>query len=118
MSVLKLIYDGKIYPAEQIVSSDPAYHSALRELDRVLAELEDRLDEEDYQLVDTVLELCAEQMDYQCSAFFEYGFSLAAELHSEANDVIQMYHRSPGCKDIVKKKEDGSKIIAFKFLHE
>ena len=46
-SILKHLYEGELYPEEKIVSTDPKYHSLVREINEEQNYLYELLDETD-----------------------------------------------------------------------
>ncbi|MCD8014602.1 MAG: hypothetical protein LUG99_15795 [Lachnospiraceae bacterium] len=117
-NILKALYSGEIYPAEKVVSREEGYQTSLRELDSLVTELEERMNEEDYKLVDSALDICAEQTDYQCFEFFRYGFSLAMQICCETKEIMKLYHFPDDSLDADTEKETGSKIIDFSIIRK
>ncbi|MCD7883511.1 MAG: hypothetical protein LUI87_07380 [Lachnospiraceae bacterium] len=87
MSIMNLLYDGKIYPAEQAVSSDPNYVKTNREIEILMEKLEEKLDKEDYDLVEKVCDLLSVTQDIQNKEVFRYGLSLGLQLMWEAGEL-------------------------------
>ncbi|MCD7956672.1 MAG: hypothetical protein LUG93_13200 [Lachnospiraceae bacterium] len=87
MSIMDSLFNGKIYPAEQAVSSDPNYVKTNREIEKLMEKLEGKLDNEDYDLVEKVCDLLALVQDIQNKEMFRYGLSLGLRLMREAEEL-------------------------------
>lgn len=57
MSIIDALYDGRIYPGEQVLSKDPRYAKTDKEMDLLMSKLEKRLSKEDYDLVEEMFDL-------------------------------------------------------------
>ncbi len=86
MSIMDAIFDGKVYPGEQVVSTDPEYAQTNREIDALMKKLEEKLGREEYDMVEEVCDLLAVSQDIQNKAVFRYGLSLGLRLMKEASD--------------------------------
>ncbi|MCC8044408.1 MAG: hypothetical protein LIP12_02775 [Clostridiales bacterium] len=95
MSIMDSLFDGKIYPAEQAVSSDPNYEKTSREIEILMEKLEEKLTKEDYDLVEKVCDLLSITQDIQNKEMFRYGFSLGLRLMREAEELP--YLKDCGC---------------------
>ncbi|MCD8014917.1 MAG: hypothetical protein LUG99_17425 [Lachnospiraceae bacterium] len=49
--IMQKLYNGALYPAEQIVSRDAEYFNAIREQGDLMQQLEEKLAPEDYKIV-------------------------------------------------------------------
>ncbi|MCD7745164.1 MAG: hypothetical protein LUI13_07805 [Lachnospiraceae bacterium] len=86
MSIMDAIFDGKVYPGEQVVSTDPEYAQTNREIDALMKKLEEKLDRDEYDMVEEVCDLLAISQDIQNKEVFRYGLSLGLRLMREASD--------------------------------
>ncbi|MCD8103485.1 MAG: hypothetical protein LUF35_00425 [Lachnospiraceae bacterium] len=87
MNVMDSLFDGKIYPGEQVVSSDPQYVKTNREIDALMETIEKKLGEEDFDLVEKVCDLLSVSQDIQNKEMFRYGLSLGLRLMREAHEL-------------------------------
>ncbi|MCD7818302.1 MAG: hypothetical protein LUH07_04535 [Lachnospiraceae bacterium] len=86
MSIIDSLFDGEIYPGEQIVSGDPEYVKTNREMDALMRKLEEKLSKEEYDMVEKVCDLLSVSQDIQNKEFFRYGLSMGLRLMREAYD--------------------------------
>lgn len=82
--LIKQLYDGEIYPAEQIVSTDPEFKPTHRQVDTEMAYLKKILPEEAVSHLDNVEKLLLISSELTCHAGFTYGFKLGIQLMHEA----------------------------------
>lgn len=75
-SILKHLYEGELYPEEKIVSTDPKYHSLVREINEEQNYLYELLDETDGRRLEHLGKLYMEENAMDCYAGFAYGFRL------------------------------------------
>lgn len=54
MSIMEELYNGKIYPSEQVLPADKGYREANRKVDQLISELEENLSKEDYAKIDKI----------------------------------------------------------------
>lgn len=87
-SIIKKLYSGMIYPAEQVVPRDPEYTNAIRRQYELTNQLEARLKSEDYQLVEELCDWDAVAQDKQSLEFFRKGLSLGLGLMREAQECL------------------------------
>ncbi|MCD7717233.1 MAG: hypothetical protein LUG56_08310 [Lachnospiraceae bacterium] len=84
MSIMNSLFDGKIYPGEQIVPANPEYDKTNREIDALMKKLEERLDKEEYDMVEELCDLLSVSEDIQNKEIFRYGMSMGLRLMREA----------------------------------
>ncbi len=82
-SILKHLYEGELYPEEKIVSTDPKYHSLVREINEEQNYLYELLDETDGRRLEHLGKLYLEENAMDCYAGFAYGFRLGARMMCE-----------------------------------
>lgn len=89
--ILEEMYDGKFYPCENVVADSPAYKQALKACADLMDTLAERLNKEDFKLVE---ELRAQQSIAQCEeneSHFKYGFSAGLLVQQEAYEQILLH---------------------------
>ena len=77
-TILEELYDGNIYPDELIISKDPEYRPLNKRISDMLAMWKKKLSEEDYNQLETLLDLRSESSSMEASESFMYGFRLGA----------------------------------------
>ncbi|MCD7814352.1 MAG: hypothetical protein LUH20_09980 [Lachnospiraceae bacterium] len=100
MSIMDALFDGRIYPGEQVLSKDPKYAKTDREMDLLMSKLEDRLSKEDYDLVEEMCDLLSVSQDIQNKEFFRYGLSMGLQLMREAYE-----YELPGLQNAAKSED-------------
>ncbi|MCC8136948.1 MAG: hypothetical protein LIO76_02600 [Clostridiales bacterium] len=84
MSIMDALFDGKIYPGEQIVPAGPEYEQTNQEIDALMKKLEERLGREEYDMVEQLCDLLSVSEDLQNKEIFGYGMSMGLRLMREA----------------------------------
>lgn len=87
MSIINDLYDGKIYPAEQIVPKDPKYTKNNREIDAIMMKLQECLDKSQYAMVEEVCDLLTDSQDIHDKEIFRYALSLGLQIMQEAYKI-------------------------------
>ncbi|MCD7835050.1 MAG: hypothetical protein LUH00_13870 [Lachnospiraceae bacterium] len=100
MSIMDALFDGRIYPGEQVLSKDSKYAKTDREMDLLMSKLEDRLSKEDYDLVEEMCDLLSVSQDIQNKEFFRYGLSMGLQLMREAYE-----YELPGLQNAAKSED-------------
>lgn len=92
-SILEDLYDGNIYPAELIISKNPEYQTLSRKVSDVMDVWRKKLSEDDYNQLESLLDLRSELGSMEASASFMYGFKLGALIMMEVlagkGDVVR-----------------------------
>ncbi|MCD7818376.1 MAG: hypothetical protein LUH07_04930 [Lachnospiraceae bacterium] len=96
-SIMEDIYNGKIYPGEQIVPANAEYRTATKKVSTLMYTLEEKLDKNLYEMIEELMNLNAEINDYQQLVFFQYGLSMGLELSREADEIL--LHKNLNNKD-------------------
>lgn len=96
-SILEELYDGKIFPEEQIVPKDHNYRPLNEKISELLEEWKKKLSEDDYYQLESFLELCSESSSMEASESFVYGFKLGALI------MVEVF---TGRGDLVRKVSD------------
>ncbi|MCC8044361.1 MAG: hypothetical protein LIP12_02540 [Clostridiales bacterium] len=99
MAMMNAIFDGKVYPAEQVVSEDPEYKEAVKESDQMMRKLEKDLDKSEYEMVEKVLDEQAIMSDCQNKEYFKCGLAVGMALREEAEEMLQkLYGIGSNCE--------------------
>lgn len=81
--IIKDLYNGKLHPAETILSHDKGYLPTVRKLDREKEALKTLLSPEGIRHLEEIERLQAHVSDMQSYADFEYGLVLGVLLMDE-----------------------------------
>jgi hypothetical protein len=71
--LLEELYYGRIYPFEQIVPQDPGYRPLGQKKSDIKKMLQEKLQAEDVQALEELLDLCCDRGVMETYASFEYG---------------------------------------------
>ena len=85
-SILQELYDGNIYPDELIISKDPEYQPLSQKVSDVLDIWRKKLSEDDYDQLESLLDLRSELGTMEATASFNNGFKLGALIMMEVLD--------------------------------
>ncbi|MCD8336105.1 MAG: hypothetical protein LUD18_02320 [Lachnospiraceae bacterium] len=96
MTMTKAIFDGKVYPAEQVVSDNPEYKEALKHTDQTMMELEKILEKSEYGMVEQVLDDQAIMSDCQNLEYFKCGLAIGMALREESEEMLKRLY-GVGC---------------------
>lgn len=86
--ILEAMYSGNFYPCETVVPTSPECRKAIKACEKLMEQLAQRLNIEDYALVQ---ELQAQTAIAQCEeseSHFKYGFSAGLIVHQEACELV------------------------------
>lgn len=83
-NILDQLYSGEIYPAEQIVSTDPEYRPTHKKISEGREYLKQKLSPEDAARLEELDGLYLESISMNCYAGFSCGFKLAVQLMCES----------------------------------
>ena len=86
--ILEAMYSGDFYPCETVVPTSPEYRKAINACEKLMEQLAQRLNTEDYALVQ---ELHAQAAIAQCKeseSHFKYGFASGLLIHQEACELV------------------------------
>lgn len=82
-TILKALYEGHIYPAEQIIPEDPGYQFLNRKISGEMEMWERKLTKEDFEQLETLTSLCHRVGDMEACASYVHGFRLGAMVMME-----------------------------------
>ena len=80
--ILEAMYCGDFYPCETVAPTSPKYRKALKTCEKLMEQLFQRLNKEDYE--QTAIAQCEENESY-----FKYGFSAGLIVQQEAHEQVQ-----------------------------
>lgn len=83
-SLLEKLFRGKIFPAVEILPTDPRHRETESRIEEVKDHLEKVLPAEEIPHLEELWELYLAYSSMECSASFSYGFRLATQLMHEA----------------------------------
>ncbi|MCC8100999.1 MAG: hypothetical protein LIP11_01650 [Clostridiales bacterium] len=106
MKVMEALYNGLLYPAEQVVPDTPRYHEAVKAMYEIMCDFEGSLDKEIYKRIDSLLDLEAELSDIMEMEFFKYGLSLGMKLSEESDEMIKRFLSFKTDKDMNNPDSD------------
>jgi hypothetical protein len=81
--ILEQLYYGHLRPFERIIPQDPEYRPLNRKISDIKQTLQTKLPPEDYQALETLLELHCDSGVLESAASFGYGFKLGALMMME-----------------------------------
>ena len=83
--ILEDLWSGRFYPAETVVPTDPAYREVNRGISEKMERLQAQLPQEQFTLVEQVLEQTALAHSMELESQFCFGFVAGMKLHQEVN---------------------------------
>lgn len=87
MKITEAIYDGKLFPKEQIMAGNKAYREMMGKLDEMMAELQYDLTGEEYSAVEKIIEQMIDINGMETVETFRYGLTVGIKLMRELSDV-------------------------------
>jgi hypothetical protein len=89
-SILRKLYNGEIYPAEQINPNSPKYREITGELEKVKKRFVETLNDSNIELFNRIEELRGEIANIYGFEDFACGFRLAVSLIFEGRNVDEI----------------------------
>ncbi len=87
MSIMEEIYNGKVYPSEQVVPEKGGeYWKMHQRADKLLSEFENQLSKEEYAKLNEICDCMIDCQDIMCLEFYRLGFSMGLLLMKEAEE--------------------------------
>ncbi|NWL88667.1 hypothetical protein DMN77_13930 [Paenibacillus sp. 79R4] len=77
-SVIEELYYGNLHPEERIVPTDPEYRPLNRKISKLIEEARERLSENDFALLEQILDLTNDSNSMVTSTSFVEGFRMGA----------------------------------------
>ena len=81
--ILEALYNGELYPAENIVPKTDKFRQASAEVSRVMTYFEGKLNKEDYVLLEKLCDSYADECCETSEIQFKYGFTMGVLLMCE-----------------------------------
>lgn len=85
-TILEALYNGCIYPAEQIVPTSQEYCWVNRQISGAMEMWKNRLSVDKYEEMEALLELCWRAGGMETEAAFIHGFKLGARMMADVLD--------------------------------
>ena len=83
--ILEAMYNGEFYPCETVVPTSLEYRKAVQTCAELMDQLSQRLNKEDYALVEELREQMAIAQCEENESHFKYGFSAGLLVQQEAH---------------------------------
>lgn len=87
--ILEAMYSGDFYPCETVVPTSSEYRKAIKACEKLMEQLSQRLNQEDYALVQELQAQTAIIQGEESESHFMYGFSAGLIVHQEAHEQVQ-----------------------------
>lgn len=96
MSLMEMLYDGCLAPGEQVVPKSKKYKEAVNATADLMESLEKEWDREDYDKIEQLLDLKAEEYDLMNKECFRYGVAMGVLLMQEIYQVDYFHKQQEG----------------------
>ncbi|MCD8231110.1 MAG: hypothetical protein LUD14_04690 [Clostridiales bacterium] len=93
--IMELLYNGKIYPQEAIMSQDERFTEAEEKVNELFDDLHDRLNDKDKKQIEEVRDTMYESQSYAEEEHFRYGLTLGVLLMQEIYEVYGARYFKP-----------------------
>lgn len=93
--IMELLYNGKIYPQEAIMSQDERFTEAEEKVNELFDDLHDRLNDKDKKQIEEVRDTMYESQSYAEEEHFRYGLILGVLLMQEIYEVYGARYFKP-----------------------
>ncbi|MCD7883805.1 MAG: hypothetical protein LUI87_08920 [Lachnospiraceae bacterium] len=93
--IMELLYNGKIYPQEAIMSQDERFVEAEEKVNELFDDLHDRLNDKDKKQIEEVRDTMYESQSYAEEEHFRYGLTLGVLLMQEIYEVYGARYFKP-----------------------
>ncbi|MCC8105269.1 MAG: hypothetical protein LIO99_04530 [Clostridiales bacterium] len=93
--IMELLYNGKIYPQEAIMSQDERFTEAEEKVNELFDDLHDRLNDKDKKQIEEVRDTMYESQSYAEEEHFRYGLTLGILLMQEIYEVYGARYFKP-----------------------
>ena len=107
--ILEDLWSGRFYPAETVVPTNPKYREVNREISEKMERLQAQLPQEQFTLVEQVMEQTALAHSMELESHFCFGFAAGIRLQQEIEVLLlekQSYFLFPGHNG--SRTEDGA----------
>ncbi|MCD7957419.1 MAG: hypothetical protein LUG93_17070 [Lachnospiraceae bacterium] len=92
LDIMEDLFNGKLYPAEQVVSESPRCREISEEICRKMIGMEETLEAPIYKEIEAVHDLFVAESDIMGVEYFKCGFSLGLQFMQESQEVINYLH--------------------------
>jgi hypothetical protein len=93
-TILEALFEGELSPSGMITPESPEYHQLNSEIVHLTETWQNKLPEDDYELLEELLELINKSNMMEAAASFTYGFRLCAALLVEVlADRKELVHK-------------------------
>ena len=89
MKIFDMLYDGRIYPAENVNPKTEKYCQLDEEFKKLLDELRDKLSDSDQLLLERIVTLSFNIVDEECRCMFAEGVRFGVGLMRELDELNQ-----------------------------
>lgn len=93
--IMELLYNGKIYPQEAIMSQDERFTEAEEKVNELFDDLHDRQNDKDKKQIEEVRDTMYESQSYAEEEHFRYGLTLGILLMQEIYEVYGARYFKP-----------------------
>ena len=93
--IMELLYNGRIYPQEAIMSQDERFTEAEEKVSELFDDLHDRLNDKDKKQIEEVRDTMYESQSYAEEEHFRYGLTLGILLMQEIYEVYGARYFKP-----------------------
>ena len=93
--IMELLYNGRIYPQEAIMSQDERFTEAEEKVNELSDDLHDRLNDKDKKQIEEVRDTMYESQSYAEEEHFRYGLTLGILLMQEIYEVYGARYFKP-----------------------
>lgn len=83
--ILEDLWSGRFYPAETVVPTSPEYREVNREISEKMERLQAQLPQEQFALVEQVMEQIALSHSMELESHFCFGFAAGIRLQQEVS---------------------------------
>ena len=91
MSILEKLYEGKLYPAEQIKPNDPDYRKVTDEYCDRMDAASREMPAEEFAKIEKITDLQVQSHSYEVVAHFKIGLMLGIQFSKELEELQEMY---------------------------
>ena len=92
--ILEDLWSGRFYPAETVVPTNPEYREVNREISEKMERLQAQLPQEQFALVEQVMEQTALAHSMELESHFCFGFAAGMQLQREASNLYPCREKS------------------------
>jgi len=106
MSVMEAIFNGQVYPLEQVVTVPPKVGEMEKSIDGITNELQNRIGNDEMDRLTKIRDLFLQEADVIAVEYFRCGLSLGIEMTKESKDVLNYFKVENGLELGEEKTEN------------